>query len=117
MFFLWRGFIICFLFREEPRLPAELPMTPRARLDHLPPELQRAARWVFLGTRSAFGIAYQMRYAFQMLRSNGLLLDGLGGMTAEEADLLQEGDALVVISQAPYPTACVRLARQASSEV
>ncbi|AZW17772.1 MurR/RpiR family transcriptional regulator [Bordetella hinzii] len=69
----------------------------------------------FLGTRSAFGIAYQMRYAFQLVRRNSVLIDGLGGTAAEDADTLQEGDALVVISQAPYPAASVRLARQAAA--
>jgi DNA-binding MurR/RpiR family transcriptional regulator len=66
----------------------------------------------FLGTRSAFGIAFQMRYAYHLLRRNGILIDGLGGASAEDADCLQEGDALVVISQAPYPAATVRLTRQ-----
>ncbi|KCV21797.1 SIS domain protein, partial [Bordetella pertussis B200] len=67
----------------------------------------------FLGTRSAFGIAHQMRYAYQLVRRNGLLIDGLGGAPAEQIDNLQAGDALVAISQAPYPAATVHLARQA----
>ena len=68
----------------------------------------------FLGTRSAFGIAFQMRYAYQLVRRNSILIDGLGGAPAEQADNLGAGDALVVISQAPYPTATVQLARQAA---
>lgn len=73
-----------------------------------------AARQVgFLGTRSAFGIAFQMRYAYQLVRRNSVLIDGLGGAPAEQADNLDAGDALIVISQAPYPTATVQLARQA----
>ncbi|CAB3682229.1 MurR/RpiR family transcriptional regulator [Achromobacter pestifer] len=72
-----------------------------------------AARQVgFLGLRSAFGIAHQMRYAYHLLRRNGILIDGLGGAPAEEADCLQAGDALVVISQAPYPAATLHLSRQ-----
>lgn len=72
-----------------------------------------AARQVgFLGLRSAFGIAHQMRYAYHLLRRNGILIDGLGGTPAEEADCLQAGDALVVISQAPYPTATLQLTRE-----
>ncbi|OZI36477.1 silent information regulator protein Sir2 [Bordetella genomosp. 1] len=74
-----------------------------------------AARQVgFLGTRSAFGIAFQMRYAYQLVRRNSVLIDGLGGAPAEQTDNLQRGDALVVISQAPYPTVTVELARQAA---
>ncbi|WMD23161.1 MurR/RpiR family transcriptional regulator [Achromobacter seleniivolatilans] len=72
-----------------------------------------AARQVgFLGLRSAFGIAHQMRYAYHLLRRNGILIEGLGGTPAEEADCLQAGDALVVISQAPYPAATLQLTQQ-----
>ncbi|MGE8656879.1 MAG: MurR/RpiR family transcriptional regulator [Achromobacter sp.] len=74
--------------------------------------LLRARQVAFLGTRSAFGIAFQMRYAYHLLRRNGILIDGLGGAAGEDADSLQAGDALVVVSQAPYPTTTVRLARQ-----
>lgn len=74
--------------------------------------LLRARQVGFLGTRSAFGVAFQMRYAYHLLRRNGILIDGLGGAAAEDADSLQAGDALVVISQAPYPTATVRLTRE-----
>ncbi|SOE49211.1 MurR/RpiR family transcriptional regulator [Orrella dioscoreae] len=69
----------------------------------------------FLGTRSSFGIAFQMRYAYQLVRSNGILIDGLGAMQAEAADVLQAGDALVVISQAPYPALTVQLATELSA--
>lgn len=68
----------------------------------------------FLGTRSAFGIAFQMRYAYQLVRRNSVLIDGLGCAPAEQIDNLGAGDALVVISQAPYPAATVELARQAA---
>lgn len=72
-----------------------------------------AARQVgFLGLRSAFGIAYQMRYAYHLLRRNGILINGLGGAPSEEADCLEAGDALVVISQAPYPADTVHLTQQ-----
>lgn len=74
--------------------------------------LLQARQVGFLGTRSAFGVAFQMRYAYHLLRRNGILIDGLGGAAAEDADSLQAGDALVVVSQAPYPTATVHLTRQ-----
>ncbi|CAM3759295.1 MurR/RpiR family transcriptional regulator [Bordetella tumulicola] len=70
----------------------------------------------FLGTRSAFGIAFQMHYAYQLVRRNSLLIHGLGGLHAEAADNLYEGDALIAISQAPYPTETVLLARQAAQQ-
>ncbi len=74
--------------------------------------LLKARQVGFLGTRSAFGIAFQMRYAYHLVRRNGILIDGLGGASAEDADSLQQGDALVVVSQAPYPAATVQLTRQ-----
>ncbi|WP_241052990.1 MurR/RpiR family transcriptional regulator [Achromobacter xylosoxidans] len=83
-----------------------------AALDTAVDALLRARQVGFLGTRSAFGIAFQMRYAYHLLRRNGLLIDGLGGASAEDADSLQAGDALVVVSQAPYPSATVRLTTQ-----
>lgn len=67
----------------------------------------------FLGTRSAFGIAFQMHYAYQLVRRNSMLIDGLGGLHAEAIDDLCAGDTLIAISQAPYPSATIRLARQA----
>ncbi|CAB3729937.1 MurR/RpiR family transcriptional regulator [Achromobacter piechaudii] len=76
--------------------------------------LLKARQVGFLGTRSAFGIAFQMRYAYQLVRRNSVLIDGLGGAPAEQADNLDGSDALIVISQAPYPTATVQLARQAA---
>lgn len=70
----------------------------------------------FLGTRSAFGIAFQMHYAYQLVRRNSVLIDGLGGLEAETVDNLRDPDALIAISQSPYPAATVRLARQAAHQ-
>ncbi|MFJ1302348.1 MurR/RpiR family transcriptional regulator [Pseudomonadota bacterium AL_CKDN230030165-1A_HGKHYDSX7] len=75
--------------------------------------LLAAPRVGFLGMRSAFGIAFQMRYAYQLIRRNGMLIDGLGDTPSEQIDTLERGDALVVLSQAPYPTLTVTLTRQA----
>lgn len=75
-----------------------------------------ARRVGFLGTRSAFGIAFQMRYAYQLVRRNSMLIDGLGGLHAEAIEDLCAGDTLIAISQAPYPSATVRLVRQAVNQ-
>ena len=66
----------------------------------------------FLGARSSFGIASQMYYGYQLLQRNGLLLDGLGGAPAEQADALQPGDALVAVSQSPYTALTAHTARR-----
>lgn len=89
-------------------------LNPGAAFDAAVQTLLDARQVGFLGTRSAFGIAFQMRYAYQLVRRNSVLIDGLGGAPAEQADNLEAGDALIVISQAPYPTATVQLARQAA---
>jgi DNA-binding MurR/RpiR family transcriptional regulator len=89
-------------------------LNPPPAFDAAVQTLLEARQVGFLGTRSAFGIAFQMRYAYQLVRRNSVLIDGLGGAPAEQADNLGAGDALIVISQAPYPTATVLLARQAA---
>lgn len=89
-------------------------LNPAGAFDAAVQTLLNARQVGFLGTRSAFGIAFQMRYAYQLVRRNSVLIDGLGGAPAEQADNLDAGDALIVISQAPYPTATVQLARQAA---
>jgi len=89
-------------------------LNPPAAFDAAVQTLLNAHQVGFLGTRSAFGIAFQMRYAYQLVRRNSLLIDGLGGAPAEQIDNMGAGDALIVISQAPYPVATVELARQAA---
>ncbi|KRC82996.1 DNA-binding transcriptional regulator HexR [compost metagenome] len=89
-------------------------LNPPSAFDEAVQSLLEARQVGFLGTRSAFGIAFQMRYAYQLVRRNSVLIDGMGGAPAEQADNLGAGDALIVISQAPYPTATVQLARQAA---
>ncbi len=78
--------------------------------------LLQARQVGFLGTRSAFGIAFQMHYAYQLVLRNSVLIDGLGGLEAESIDNLRDCDALIAISQSPYPAATVRLARQAAQQ-
>jgi DNA-binding MurR/RpiR family transcriptional regulator len=68
----------------------------------------------FLGSRSSFGTAYQMRYAYQLVQRNGVLLDGSGGTLDEQAEMLVEGDVLIAIGQAPYSSPTVRVAREAA---
>ena len=89
-------------------------LNPPAVFDAAVQTLLDARQVGFLGTRSAFGIAFQMRYAYQLVRRNSVLIDGLGGAPAEQTDNLGAGDALIVISQAPYPSSTVQLARQAA---
>ena len=43
-----------------------------------------------------------------------MLIGGLGGASSDEADTLGQGDALVVVTQAPYAAATLELARSAA---
>jgi DNA-binding MurR/RpiR family transcriptional regulator len=62
-----------------------------------------AARRVgFLGVRAPFGIAFQFRYAYNLIARNGVLFDGVGGTVHDQVDALGPGDVLIAISQSPY---------------
>ncbi len=69
--------------------------------------IARAKRVGFLGVRASFGIAYYFRYGYNMIATNGVLFDGLGGTLLDQAETLERGDVLVAISQAPYSTPTV----------
>src|SRR5206468_11180570 len=61
-----------------------------------------ARRVGFLGVRASFGVAFQFRYAYNLLARNGVLFDGVGGTLHDQVDALVPGDTLVAISQTPY---------------
>jgi DNA-binding MurR/RpiR family transcriptional regulator len=64
--------------------------------------IARARRVGFLGVRASFSIAYNFRYAYNLIATNGVLFDGLGGILLDQVEALERGDTLVAISQAPY---------------
>jgi DNA-binding MurR/RpiR family transcriptional regulator len=79
-------------------------------------EAIRAARRVgFLGVRASFGIAFQFRYAYNLIARNGVLFDGLAGTVQDQVDALEAGDALVAISQSPYSTPTVQAVEAAAA--
>ncbi len=61
-----------------------------------------AGRVGFLGVRASFAVAFQFRYAYNLIARNGVLFDGIGGTVLDQADALERGDVLVAISQSPY---------------
>ena len=80
---------------EELNSPAEL----QAVVD----AIAGARRVGFLGVRSSFAIAFYFRYGYNLIATNGVLFDGLGGFLLDQAEALERGDnALVAISQSPY---------------
>lgn len=64
--------------------------------------IARARRVGFLGVRSSFAIAFYFRYGYNLIATNGVLFDGLGGFLLDQAESLDRGDVLVAISQSPY---------------
>lgn len=74
-----------------------------------------AARRVgFLGVRASFGIAFQFRYAYNLIARNGVLFDGLGGIVHDQVEVLDKNDALIAISQAPYSAPTVESVQAAA---
>jgi DNA-binding MurR/RpiR family transcriptional regulator len=73
-----------------------------------------AKRVGFLGVRAPFGIAFQFRYAYNLIARNGVLFDGIGGTVHDQVDSLGPDDVLVAISQEPYSTPTVEAVMTAS---
>jgi DNA-binding MurR/RpiR family transcriptional regulator len=77
--------------------------------------IARARSVGFLGVRACFAIAFQFRYAYNLIAANGVLLEGMGGTLLDQAETLGPGDALVVIIQQPYSAPAVQAAQAAAS--
>ena len=72
------------------------------RLEAAVGAIAAARRVGFLGVRAPFGIAFQFRYAYNLIARNGVLFDGVGGTVHDQVDALGPGDVLIAISQEPY---------------
>ena len=79
-----------------------LALNPPAAIEAAVREIAGARRVGFLGVRASFGIAFQFRYAYQLIAANGALFDAIGGTLQDQVETLVPGDVLVAISQAPY---------------
>jgi len=76
----------------------------------------RAARRVgFLGVRASFGVAFQFRYAYNLIGRNAVLFDGLAGTVQDQVDVLERGDCLIAISQSPYSAPTVEAVQSAAA--
>ena len=73
-----------------------------AQIDAVVDAIAGAKRVGFLGVRSSFAIAFYFRYGYNLIATNGVLFDGLGGFLLDQAEALERGDVLVAISQSPY---------------
>src|SRR5205085_669411 len=84
-----------------------LALNPPQRLEAAVGAIAAAKRVGFLGVRAPFGIAFQFRYAYNLIARNGVLFDGVGGTVHDQVETLGPDDVLIAISQDPYSTPTV----------
>ncbi len=77
--------------------------------------LARAETIYLLGARRVFPIASALFYAFAKLGVRAVLVDHVGSLGPEQAVNARPGDALLVISYAPYAPVSVEIARTAKA--
>jgi DNA-binding MurR/RpiR family transcriptional regulator len=70
--------------------------------------IAEARRVGFIGVRASFGIAFEFRYAYNLIARNGVLFEGIGGTLQDQVDTLARSDVLVAISHEPYSMPTVR---------
>src|SRR5215469_3762478 len=95
-------------------LESVLALNAPAKLEAAVGAIAAAKRVGFLGVRASFGIAFQFRYAYNLIARNGVLFDGIGGTVHDQVDALNPGDLLIAISQTPYSTPTVEAVNAAA---
>lgn len=86
---------------------------PPERLAQAADVLAEAEAIHVVGQRRAFAVATYLSYALGQLGPRTHLLDGVGGMTLQQASFITPRDALVVISFRPYAPETMVVAQQA----
>ena len=69
-----------------------------------------------IGLRRSFPISTYMAYAFGKLGVRSILVDGVGGLAAEQMGFATSADRLLAISFAPYASETVSLVQQAAAK-
>jgi DNA-binding MurR/RpiR family transcriptional regulator len=96
-------------------LRSVLALNSQAQIEAVVAAIAGARRVGFLGVRASFAVAFQFRYAYNLIARNGVLFDGLGGTVLDQADALGRGDVLVAISQSPYSAPTVEAVNAAAA--
>ncbi len=98
---------------------AEVSLT-RARTSLNPVALENAVALLaksdtvyLLGARRVYPMAAALFYAFSKLDVRAVLIDNSGGMAPEQVNSARSGDALMVVSYAPYAAVTLETARLA----
>lgn len=78
-------------------------------------ELLGNAQCIYIvGLRRSFGIAVYLAYAFNHLEHRTCLVDGLGGMYAEQLSRIGDKDVLLCVSFSPYAEETLRISEAAT---
>lgn len=99
--------------QQESALESVQGLNSAAALDAAAQAVLDARKVGFLGMGSSFGCAFQMHYAYQLMRGGGVLLSHSADVILELEEAQGKQAVLVVISQAPYVRATVQSMRQA----
>ncbi|WP_332862720.1 MurR/RpiR family transcriptional regulator [Janthinobacterium svalbardensis] len=108
------------VFTVQQRNLAATESINHAALDAAAALLQAAPRVHVAGFRAAHPIAYTLHYLYRLLRPSVQLLSGQGGTLEMDLRALQAGEAVVVVSFAPYSSEALlvaQAARQAGCQV
>lgn len=99
--------------QQEQALASVLRLNPLNALDACARAILGASKVGFLGLGASFACAFQMHYAYQLIRGDGVLLNRAADLLLELETGLDSGSVLLVISQAPYVKAVVNSVQQA----
>lgn len=88
--------------------------TPPEQIERAVALLAGAGAVHVIGQRRAFAVASYLAYAIGQLGLRAHLLDGVGGMTAQQASFIEPRDVLIAVSFAPYATETLEVCRSAT---
>ncbi|MGL5370684.1 MAG: MurR/RpiR family transcriptional regulator, partial [Plesiomonas shigelloides] len=88
--------------------------TPAEEMQRAVDLLEQAQTIYVIGLRRSFSAAAYLRYALSHLERRVVLLDGLGGMLAEQLNLMGREDVVLSISFTPYAEETVMVSEKAS---
>ncbi len=91
-----------------------LESTPEQSLEHAAALLSEARTVYVIGQLRAYPVANYMRYVLTHLRRDVRLLDGAGGLAAEQAELMDEGCVLLAVSFRYYAREVVDIVEAAA---
>ncbi|MCX2497419.1 MurR/RpiR family transcriptional regulator [Plesiomonas shigelloides] len=87
--------------------------TPAEEMQRAVDLLEQAQTIYVIGLRRSFSAAAYLRYALSHLERRVVLLDGLGGMLAEQLNLMGREDVVLSISFTPYAEETVMVSEKA----